>query len=34
MKRGEDIAVEFGDFYLIHQNVPGKRHTDDQPGQL
>lgn len=28
MKRGKDIAAEFGDLYLVHQNVPGKRHIN------
>lgn len=28
MKRGQDIAVEFGDLYLVHHNVPGKRLVD------
>ena len=27
MKQGQDIAVQFGDLYLVHQNIPGKRHV-------
>lgn len=28
MKQGKDISVEFGELYLVHQNVPGKRHAN------
>lgn len=28
MKKGTDIAAEFNDLYLVHQNIPSKKHKD------